>query len=183
MRKAILFIHSAGHQNQVEGSTGLVNHLQKELGEEYQLIKPLMPEPENPRYKDWEEKLESVFKTLDNNLLIIGHSLGASVLLKFLSENMITNSIKAMFLISTPYWGKKDWKIEEFEFKESFPSMLPSIEELFLYHSKHDQWVPYCHLEHFAQILPESKVRTLEGIEHEFFNGLPQLVKDIKNIR
>ncbi len=86
MKKQILFIHSAGAQGPHEGSGRLVAHLQKGLGPEYQVLYPIMPDPENPAYEPWKAQLEKELTALEGEAILVGHSLGGSVLLKYLSE-------------------------------------------------------------------------------------------------
>lgn len=183
MAQEILFIHSAGKQGNGEGSHRLIEYLQRKLGGDYEVVVPLMPDPENPRFDAWGKKIDTIMQRLQGELLLVGHSLGGSVLLKYLSESMSNSTtIKAVFLVATPFWGSKDWQIEEFELKKDFINSLPFISKIFLYHSKGDEWVPVQHMMLYAQQFPQTTIRLLEGDEHEFFNGLPELVKDIKNL-
>lgn len=183
MKKQILFIHSAGPQEAGEGSNGLVNYLLNELGNEYEIHHPLMPDPENPRYHAWKTKLGTKLSSLRNEVILIGHSLGGSVILKFLSEEKYSNSIKGLFLISTPYWKKKNWEIDEYVLDKDFAKKLTGLPHLFLYHSKEDEWVPFSHMQSYAKKLPNAVVRVLEGQEHEFSYGFPQLIEDIRSFQ
>lgn len=182
MKRTLLFIHSAGKQDEREGSDRLIAYLKEQLGSHYELVHPFMPDPENPRYSTWKKQLQEAMATIEGHLLLVGHSLGGSVLLKYLAETAIDKPIDALFLIATPFWGKKHWEIEEFELPPTFPLQLPPIGRLFLYHSREDEWVPFTHLVHYSKLLPRATVRSLEGHEHEFKKGLPELVADIKSI-
>lgn len=182
MAKKILFVHSAGSQGKNEGSDRLVAYVQATLGKEYGVVAPAMPEPENPRYLPWKNELEKQLASWEEELILIGHSLGGSVLLKYLSEENIGKPIKAMFLIAAPFWGAEDWQIEEFMLKPDFLTRLPPIHKLFLYHSKEDEWVPFSHIIRYAEKFPKARVRMLEGDEHEFYDGLPELIEDINNL-
>lgn len=183
MKKQVLFIHSAGSQGPHQGSSDLKEYLQKALGDEYNLLDPKMPDPENPKYTLWKAQLEKVFASLDGEMILIGHSLGGSVLLKYLSEEACKQSISGLFMIATPYWGKDDdWRAEEYTLPENFASKLPRISQIFLYYSSNDEIVPSAHLEHYGEKLPHANIRILEGAEHAFSNGLPELVNDIKGL-
>ena len=175
----ILFIHSAGKQSMMEGSYGLISSLRKSLHLPFTLHAPAMPEPENPRYKNWKLVIEKHFNKINGSIILIGHSLGGSVLLKFLSEEKIKIHIAAMFLISTPYWGMKNWEIDEFTLHSNFENNLPDIPDLFLYHSHKDQWVPFLHMLYYKEKFPNAEIRILEGSDHNFSNGIPQLITDI----
>jgi len=183
MRKQILFIHSAGPQELHQGSSGLKAYLQKVLGDEYTLLDPKMPDPEKPKYTLWKAQLEKEFASFDEEIILIGHSLGGSVLLKYLSEQAFKQPISGLFMIASPYWGvDDDWGIEDFILKENFASKLPQIPQIFLYHSDNDEIVPSAHVEHYKEKLPLAKTRILDGAEHLFNNGLLELVNDIKEL-
>ncbi len=179
MSRQILFIQGAGNQHQPLGSGKLVAYLQKQLGSDYEVLAPDMPEPENPRYLAWRERIEQELGKLDADALLIGHSLGGSMVLKYLAEGTYRRPLAGLFLISVPYWGKQDWELE-YAVPEDFASHLPSIQHLFLYHSRFDEIVPFSSLERYQQHLPQASVRVLDGKEHSFTAWLPLLVEDIK---
>lgn len=182
MKKEILFIHSAGPQGPGEGSFKLVAYLHEALGVAYHVRCPAMPEPENPRYENWKETIHRELGVPGSEVILIGHSLGASVVLKYLSEESSRRSITGLFLIAAPYWGKKGWEIDEFVLREDFVPKLPLIPKIFLYHSRDDEWVPFGHLARYAKKFPQATVRKIDGSEHEFGNGLPEMVNDIKSL-
>ena len=181
-KNKIVFIHSAGSQGPNEGSNNLVNYIQQSLGEEYVVIHPIMPEPENPSYEKWKFQVAKELEVISGEVILIGHSLGGSVLLKFLSEENFKTPIAGLFLIATPYWGKKDWKVEEYILHDDFALRLPAILNIFLYHSLDDEWVPFEHLRYYQQKLSQATIRALEGRGHSFDkNNFPELIHDIKS--
>lgn len=184
MKKEIIFVHSAGPQGYQEGSDFLVSYLRESLGSSYELRSPMMPNPENPHFRPWSGKLEKVLTSVENdNVVLIGHSLGGSVLLKFLSESSFKKNISGLFLIAVPYWGSVNWEVDEFELTKNFSLKLPNIDEVFLYHSSDDEVVPLEHMTHYAEKFPKAKVRALNHTGHLFSNGLPELVMDIKSLK
>ncbi|WP_019120043.1 alpha/beta fold hydrolase [Brevibacillus massiliensis] len=181
MKKRVVFIHSAGPQGHRQGSSALIAYLQTSLGPDYEVSHPQMPNPENPEYVLWRKQLEREFAALDREVILVGHSLGGSVLLKYLSENSFHQPIAGFFGIAAPFWGKdEEWQSGDFVMEENFHIKLPAVSRMFFYHSRNDQIVPYTHLGQYAAKLPQATVRTLDGIEHFFHEGLPQLVSDIE---
>ncbi|HYG20495.1 MAG TPA: alpha/beta hydrolase [Ohtaekwangia sp.] len=183
MKKEILFIHSAGSQGPREGSSDLVAYLRRVLPENYELKCPAMPDPENPRYEYWKMKIEKEMGTLSGKAILIGHSTGGSVLLKYLSEEPAMKSVAALFLIAAPYWGIEQWQMDEFMLPLDFPRGLPRIANIFLYHSHGDELVPFGHVRAYARKLPGATVREIEGNEHIFLRGLPVLADDIRGVK
>ncbi|MEC5425285.1 alpha/beta hydrolase [Virgibacillus sp. C22-A2] len=182
-KKQVLFIHSAGAQEFHQGSNELAAYVQKALGAEYNLLYPKMPNPENPEYTLWKVQLEKELTALEGEVVLIGHSLGCSVLLKYLSEEPCQLSISGIFMIAAPYWGKdKDWQNKEYTLPYNFVSSLLQTSKVFFYHSRTDEIVPFAHLGHYSRRFPQAITRALDGDEHYFSNGLPELVDDIKDL-
>jgi predicted alpha/beta hydrolase family esterase len=142
-KKQVLFVHSGGTQGLHEGSSDLVAWLRQVLGPPYEVFYPKMPNPDTPVYEQWKQTIKAELSRLDNGVILIGHSLGGSVILKFLSEEKITKKIDGLFMIGSPYWGKRNWKVDEYLLKEKFAASLPEINDVFLYHSRRDAVVPF----------------------------------------
>jgi predicted alpha/beta hydrolase family esterase len=182
MKKEIFFVHSAGPQNEGFGSNNFVKHLSGSLGDGYRVYHPLMPDTGNPRYIAWKMALQSALPVGGNRAALIGHSLGGSVIVKYLAEGLCQLPIAGLFLVGAPYWGLRGWSIDEFKLQRDFQSKLPVIDNVFIYHSRNDKWVPYSHSRAYAKALPGSVLRSIDGNDHEFSEGLPVLVKDIQHL-
>jgi predicted alpha/beta hydrolase family esterase len=179
--KQVFFLHSAGLQGPHEGSSDFVSWLSANLGPEYEVIHPIMPSPEDPDYEPWKTQLHKKLAELQGDVILVGHSLGGAVLLKYLTEERITASITGLFLCATPFWGAdSDWQYEPFTLPDNFVEMLPNIPAIHLYHSKNDPYVPFSHFEQYKQAVPQAIAHEISGDSHAFDSGLPQLAKDIK---
>ena len=181
-KKLIFFLHSGGPQGPHEGSSDFASWLRDTLGSEYKVIHPAMPNPEAaPDYALWKAKLGKELGKLKEGVILVGHSLGGAVLLKYLTEGPFENPIAGMFLVSAPFWGgDENWQCEPFTLPKNFARNLPKIPKMFLYHSREDEIVPFAHLALYSDQLPQATVRKLDGDEHVFRRGLPRLVEDIK---
>lgn len=183
MTTTVLFIHSAGPQDKQQGSTQLIAYLKERLKADYRIIAPEMPDPENLKYADWKKTLGEALNERDGEVILVGHSLGGSAVLKFFSEEERKVSIKGMFLISSPYWGlDEEWQLKDFILKNDFERNLADIPQLYFYHSIQEEIVPFSHHKAYAEKLPQATLRQLEGDRHLFYEGLPELVKDINNL-
>ena len=178
--KQLFFLHSAGPQiKPSDGSNGLVHELKRALPDT-RIIHPIMPSPDAPSYQAWSTKLRQEFQQVHGEIALVGHSLGGSVLLKFLSEEKIPNRISGIFLVSAPFWGSKNWNMEEFVLKKEFAKYLPPVEVIQIYHSEDDPHVPLDHAKMYQKALPGSELNVIAGNDHAFQEGLPELVKDLK---
>lgn len=179
----IFVVHSAGAQGDRQGSAGLVAGLKAGLGADYNVLYPLMPEPEAPSYEPWRAKVKEELDNLQGEVLLIGHSLGGSVLLKYLSEEDFSIDAAGLFLIAAPFWGSDgDWQAEEYLLRKEFSSTINDSTKVFLYHSADDDIVPFEHFLLYKKEFPSAVVRSLDGYGHRFENGLPELVEDIKHL-
>ena len=181
-RPQILFAHSAGTQEGPgEGSFDLVSHLKAALSQECEIHFPKIEDPEAPTYEMWKMMFDDVFRTISKPLMLIGHSLGGSMLVKYLSEEQPDTDITALFLVATPAWGKRDWKVAEFMLRKDFQGSVGHIPRIYLYHCINDEIVPFGHLDFYKKAFQTATVRALDGNDHAFANGLPELVADIRS--
>jgi predicted alpha/beta hydrolase family esterase len=110
----------------------------------------------------------------------VGHSFGASVLLKYLSETVRRPAFAGLFLIATPFWGPD---FPEFALAPDFGVRLREVSPLYLYHSRDDPETPFEDLERYRRVLPHAIVRALDGRGHEFNQPqFPELGADIRRL-
>jgi predicted alpha/beta hydrolase family esterase len=164
-----------------EGSGRLAGYLARELSSSFRVIAPEMPDPENPHYQPWRDRIDQELQTIDQEVILVGHSFGGSVLLKYLAEGSYRKPVRGLFLVSVPNWGPGGWAYDEYAAPDDVGSRLPPS-RIFLYHSRDDPEVPFAHLAYYQEHLPTSTARPIDGSEHSFVEGLPTLVDDIKSL-
>ncbi len=175
-KRDVLFLPGAGDPNDPEGSAHLAGYLARELGDAYDVRAPIMPNFEDPDYRSWRDAIEAHLAELGPDPIVVGHSFGASVLLKFLAEGTYRERIAGLFLVSTPFWGSQ---FPTFALPDDFAAAVSDI-PTFLYHSRDDPEIPLSHLRRYQEHLPNATSRVIEGSEHSFIHGLPELVRDIQ---
>lgn len=175
-----LFIHSAGPQSGEQGSAPLVKHLRQSLGSAFRVTCPAMPAPTKPSYERWKLKLDQLLPSDASPPILVGHSLGGSVLLKYMSEHRPKIPATGLFVVAAPYWGSADWKVAEFALCAGFARALPSSLKIYLYQSRNDEVVDMEHLSRYAKAIPKATVRVLDGGGHTFNDGLPELTEDVQ---
>lgn len=180
MTKHVIFIQGGG-EGAYDADQKLAANLQASLGPEYHVHYPRMPDEGRPDYEAWAAQINADLAARNGDIIIVGHSLGASFVLKYLSEEIPSASIKGLFLIAAPYWGTEDWEVDEYTLQEGFESRLPSIQRIYLYHSRDDVWVPFSHLALYAQRLPHAIIREFDERGHQFNNDLSEVAQDIIN--
>jgi uncharacterized protein len=181
MKKNILFIQGAG-EGAYEEDKKLAASLQDELRAEYHVLYPKMPNEESPEDNAWMAQIAKELTSLDGKVILVGHSAGGAVLLKFLLKEKVSKPIAGIFLIAIPHWGPEDEKDEEYTLQEGFASHLPKGVPIFLYHSRDDEWVPFANLEIYAEKIPQATVRKFDERGHQFNNDLSEVAADIKSL-
>jgi uncharacterized protein len=180
MTQSVLVIHGAGEPRQRGGQVYWEPMLEHALGPEYRVQAPRMPQPTNPRYRIWARRIAHLIDD-DPSPVLVGHSFGASVLLKYLTEDTQRPPFAGLFLIATPFWGPD---FPEFALSPDFASRLHDGSPVYLYHSRDDPEIPFEHLERYSRALPHAIVRALDGRGHEFNQKqFPELVADIRGLR
>jgi predicted alpha/beta hydrolase family esterase len=150
------------------------------LGEEYEVILPWMPNAHNAKYREWKARFEKLIPHIRNEVILIGHSLGASFLAKYLSENDFPKKIKATLLVSGPYDTDSGRILAQFNITSSLGRLEKQGGKLFVYHSKDDPVVAFVELAKFQQQLPSATSRIFEDRQHFNQEEFPELVEDIK---
>ena len=157
--------------------------LRDALGSGYEVLCPKMPVEDSPQYTAWRDRIASELAELDGEVFLVGHSLGASILLKYISEEKTVTPIAGMFLVAPPYWGVEDWEVNEYVLQEDFASTLPRGLPMFFYHSRDDEWVPFAHLALYAETFPHANAREFDGRGHQFDDDLTEVAHDIQSLK
>ena len=180
MPATVLFIQGSGDMHHAEGSIHLARYLERELGDDVRVLAPEMPDAENPGHERWRAAFEEHLAAIEGPILIVGHSLGASTVLKTLSKSAAPPGLRGLFLVETPWWEPEGWSAE-YAVPDDVADHLPDV-PIFLYHSTEDPEVPFGHLDLYRSRLPNATAREISGSEHSFIHGLPQLVADIREV-
>jgi predicted alpha/beta hydrolase family esterase len=181
MKKQVLFIQGAG-EGAYEIDKELVDALRDELGAEYNVNYPRMPEEESAGYEEWKARISKELAALDGRLILVAHSVGSSMLLKYISEERLEKHLAGLFFIAAPYWGVGYWQMDEFTVDEERASRSLRALPVFFYHSRDDDVVPFTHLARHAENFPQAIVRTFDGRGHQFNNDLSEVARDIMSL-
>jgi predicted alpha/beta hydrolase family esterase len=181
-KPTILFIQGGG-KGAYEIDQKLASFLHDALGETYDINYPTMPNEYDPDYDLWKIKFDQELNKIEGKVVLVGHSVGGFLLLKYLSKNKIDTNITGMFFIAIPFVGKGGWKFEDMALDKDFATKLPSGAPVFFYHCNNDEIVPFSHLALYAKELPLATIRKIAGRGHQLNNDLSEVVQDIKNLR
>ncbi len=159
-------------------------YLDKELGKNFEIIRPRMPLSENAKYEDWKIFFERYIPFLRNNVILIGGSLGGIFLAKYLSENKFLKKILSTYLICPPFDDTcfHEDLVGGFKLKSDLSLIEKNSKNLTLLFSKDDDDVPVSHAEKYRKKLKNPKIVIYKSKNGHFkISKFPEIVKMIRN--
>lgn len=142
------------------------------------IVAPTMPNSSNAQYDEWKIWFEKIVPFFGDDVRLIGHSLGAMFLAKYLHEHPLKNPIRQLILLAGGY----DDKNHDFgSFKvESATGLEKSAEQIHLMHSRDDFVVPFTELAKFRADLPTAQVHIFDDRNHFLDEDFPELINLLK---
>lgn len=175
----IVFIHGAGDGAYSEDAL-LAESLRKELGSEYDVAIPHMPDEANPDAERWKQAIASELSLALGSVMLVGHSAGGSTLLKYLAEEPVVTPIAGLFLLAAPSWDEHYWNFDVLKLPSDIAVKLATIPAIFLYHCQDDNIVPFAHLALHGARMPQATARAFVEGGHQFGNDLSCVAADIR---
>ena len=86
MTTQVLFIQGGGENVHDKWDNRIVDSLERELGRDYAVRYPRMPHEAEPAYAAWKAALKRQFDRLDDGAILIGHSIGGTILIRTLAD-------------------------------------------------------------------------------------------------
>jgi predicted alpha/beta hydrolase family esterase len=180
--RQILFVQGGGEGVHDAWDNHLVDSLRSELGPDYDVRYPVIPDEGDPKYATWKPALEAELSALEPGAVVVGHSVGGTVLIHTLAERASRSELGAICLIAAPFIGPGGWESDEYDPRLELADGLPSDVPVFLYHGRDDDEVPIAHVELYARALPRAQVRRLAGRDHQLGNRLSEVAADIRRL-
>jgi predicted alpha/beta hydrolase family esterase len=182
MTRQVLFVQGGGAGAHDEWDNKLVDSLKRALGSDYEICYPRMPNEADPGYVRWKRALENEFATLEDGAILVGHSVGATILINVIAANPPQVALGGVFLIAAPFVGEGGWPSEGFEPKEKLGAALTSGVPIYLYHGGADETAPLAHAGLYAKAIPQAVIRRLNGRDHQLNDDLSEVARDIQSL-
>ncbi len=181
IKQHVLFIHGGGDEA-YEADQKLVASLQNALGKEYGIAYQEVYFDESMPDFGWIQQIDKRITDSKSEVILVGHSFGASMILKYLSENPVQKTMKGIFLIAPPFWsGDEEWK-QGIKLQKDFADKIPRQIPIFFYHCKDDEEVPFSQLNDYKKRLTQATYREIESGGHQLNNNLSLVAQDIKSL-
>ena len=114
-----------------------------------------MPKPEAPVCGEWVKEIARYVKSCANDeIYLVGHSLGSTAILRYLESKYVCPNIKGIVLVSGTIQKTNNKKIEGFLKKDfDFKKIKSNVKKVVVIHGDNDQWVPVINAEITAKKL------------------------------
>ena len=142
---------------------------------EYDVLLPRFPNSQNAVYNEWKIYFEKLIPFFGDDVQIIGHSLGAMFLAKYLHENPLQSPVRRLLLVSGGYDDETNEDLGSFRV-DSATGLEKSTREVHLFHSADDPVVPFTELAKFQADLPEATTHTFDDRGHFIDETFPEIL-------
>ena len=156
--------------------------LQKNLGDKFDVYNPSMPNKDNAKYAEWKIWFEKIAPLMDDDVILVGHSMGGIFLAKYLSEEPFPKRIRATFLVAAPFETETEYSLADFRLPKSVEGLRKQGGKIFVYHSADDNVVPYADGESYRSVFPESTFRSFTDRGHFNQDRFVEIEEDIRSV-
>ena len=179
MTKQILFIQGGGDGTHDAWDNKLVASLETELGPNYAVRYPPMPNEGDPNYPAWKAELWKQFDALEDGAILVGHSVGGAFLIQAVGEHRPKRKWGAVALIAPPFFGAGGWPDDAMD-PATLAKELRADVPVFLYHGAADAEVPTAHMALYAKAIPHATTHVLADKDHQLNNDLSDVARDLR---
>lgn len=142
--------------------------------DEFDVLAPSMPNRQNAAYEEWKIVFEKCIPHFRNDVQLVGHSLGAMFLAKYLNDHSLPTKVRRVLLVSGGYDDDRNEELGSFRVL-SAKGVLNNTDEVHLLHSKDDFVVPFTELAKFQADLPSASSHIFEDRGHFLQADFPEL--------
>jgi predicted alpha/beta hydrolase family esterase len=180
--RTILFVQGGGRGAHDSWDDKLVASLTKGLGAGYTVRYPRMPNEANPEPTAWKKAIDRELRRLPSGAILVGHSIGAAILIDYLADPDRRQKPAGIFLIATPFIGDGGWPSDSLRPTKEAAVSVGEDAPIYLYQGSQDATVPFSHLGQLASAFPDATVRPLDGRDHQLDGDLSEVASDVRRL-
>ena len=157
--------------------------LQDNLGYAYQVLLPSMPNKTNARYSEWKTYFKNLETILTDDCILIGHSLGAVFLAKYLSENNISYKIKATILIAAPHSDETEEDLTDFKIAVISDLFTKQAGKVTFFFGLDDPVIAQSEIKKYQIEVPSAEFKIIPAPDHFMREDFPELTKLLTELK
>jgi pimeloyl-ACP methyl ester carboxylesterase len=183
MSVQILFVQGGGEGAHDEWDDKLVDSLARELGDGFEIRYPRMPREDDPSFERWGPAIRREMAALDDGAVVVGHSVGGTLLIRALAEQPPEQRLGAIVLLAAPFVGDGGWPGDDGGMPSDLGDRLPDGVPVHLFHGLDDDTAPAAHADLYLRAIPGASVHRLPGRDHQLGNDLAEVADVIRALR
>lgn len=156
--------------------------LQSDLGDNYQVLLPTMPNKTNAKYSEWKLWFDRIIEVVDDNCILIGHSLGAVFLVKYLSETACPKIISGTVLIAAPFKDESTEDLTDFKLNSISDMFIRQAGRVIFFNGDDDPIIPLSERDTYKANLPDAEFHTLSAPDHFVRPCFPELTTILRSL-
>ena len=153
------------------------DRLQEDLGNSCIVLRPDMPCAYNAKFAEWKLWFDKIMPYINDGCVMVGHSLGANFLAKYLAIENISVDIDQLHLVAGCFGY-----IEGFELPRSLKKIEDVCDDIFIYHSHDDPVVDFSDAQKYKEALPHAHLIAFKDRHHFIGENFPEIVQNIKKV-
>ena len=143
------------------------------------VLLPTMPNGYNAVFDEWVIYFEKLIPFFGDDVTLVGHSLGGMFLAKYFQTHHLARGVHRVVLVAARYGGDDEDDNGSFVV-ESATNLPKSTEEVHLFHSVDDPFVPYEDMAKFHRDMPEAILHSFNDRGHFIDPTFPELLELVK---
>jgi predicted alpha/beta hydrolase family esterase len=175
VKRQVLFVQGGGARVHDEWDSKLVESLTRELGPDYEVRYPRMPNEADPGYAAWKGPLEKELANLNDGTIAVGHSIGGTILINVLAERAPERKLGAIVLVAAPFVGEGGWPADDWQPERDLGGKLPAGVPIYIFHGLADDTAPPAHADLYKHAIPQAHLCRLPGRDHQLNNDLREV--------
>ena len=144
------------------------------------VLVPDFPNKQNANFYEWSIYFEKILDLLGDEVYLVGYSLGAMFLAKYLHDKPLNSPVRKLVLIAPCYDDTTNEELGSFGI-DSATGLEKSTEEIHLFHSQDDPVSPFSELDKFKRDIPDAKLHIFTDRNHFFQPTFPELLDLLKS--
>ena len=142
-----------------------------------------MPAEDEPSLARWGPAIGKEIAALADGGVVIGHSIGGTILISALGQQPPQRRLAAILLVSALFVGEGGWPGDEFALPGDLGARLPPGAAVHLFQGLNDETTPAAHAGLYARAIPQADVHRLAGRDHQLNDDLSEVAEVVRAIQ
>ena len=122
-----------------------------------------MPDEDDPSSRPWGAAIRAEMRALDDGAVVVGHSVGGTILIHALAEQVPEVRLGAIVLVAAPFVGAGGWPGDEFELPERSRREAATRRAGRPVPRLDDDTAPPAHADLYARAIPQAQLHCCPG--------------------